>query len=247
MWSPQGRFDDGAAVLDGHVLSRVDAVGKHLLYRWVDAPTLHVHLGLFGRFRIGPSVDPSPNARIAWRSDTHTLSLSGPTVCELFDDDDEQELRHRIGPDPLAPEGGDMDRFRESLARRSIPIGAALLDQKVVAGVGNVYRSEILYLVGLDPRVESRMVDEADVAAIWKTIEQELSRGERIGRIVTVEPSTAGVEKWKDVPRTERLHVYKRSGEPCRTCGSAIESTEMSGRTIWWCPGCQEKRRRPGR
>jgi formamidopyrimidine-DNA glycosylase len=247
VWSPQGRFSEGAAVLTGHEMDRVDALGKHLLYRWVDAPTLHVHLGLFGRFKIGKSIEPSPNARLAWRSGAGMLALSGPTVCELFDDDDESDLRSRIGPDPLAPRDDDLERFRSALSRRTIPIGAAMLDQKVVAGVGNVYRAEILHLVGLDPRTESRRLDEGDVAAIWKETRSELARGERIGRIVTVEPSAAGVTAWKDIPRGERLHVYKRKNQPCRTCGTAIDSVEMAGRSIWWCPECQPKRLRSRR
>lgn len=239
VWSPQGRFSDGAAVLDGMVLDRVDAHGKHLLYRWRGAPTLHVHLGLFGRFRIGPEVTPSPNARIAWRSETHVLALSGPTICELVDGEDEADLLQRIGPDPLAPADGDLGRLQMGLARRSIPIGAALLDQRLLAGVGNVYRAEILFLAGINPHRASRDLTADEVERMWALTVNLMDRGERLGRIVTVDPGEVGLDRLEDAQPGSRLYVYKRSGEACRRCESPVAHGELGGRSIWWCGTCQ--------
>lgn len=242
VWSPQGRFAQEASELDGKRLERVEAMGKHLLYRWRGAPTLHVHLGLFGRFRIGPDVEPSPNARVAWSSDTHLLALSGPTVCEFIDPDAERELAERLGPDPLAPQQDDAQRLAAALGRSTIPIGAAMLDQTVMAGVGNVYRAEILFLAGIDPSTPSKALARDDVEAIWKLTVEQLTLGERLGRIVTVDPEEVGVPGPNKVPRGERTYVYKRAGASCRRCGSGIRSTELGSRSIWWCPSCQKRR-----
>lgn len=239
VWSPQGRFEQESAALDGKRLERVQAAGKHLFYRWEDAPSVHVHLGLFGRFRVGPDVEPSPNARIAWTSSTHVLSLSGPTICEFIDPGTEQELLDRLGPDPLARCDGDLDRLRDALGRRTIPIAGALLDQRVIAGVGNVYRAEILFLAGVDPFVTSRDLPERQIAAIWALAIEQLALGERIGRIVSVDPREVGAPDVRRVPRGSRTYVYKRSGQPCRRCGTAICSDEIANRRIWWCPSCQ--------
>lgn len=239
VWSPQGRFAAEASLLDGRVLERVDALGKHLLYRWHGAPTVHVHLGLFGRFRTGRDVQPSPNARLAWASKEAVLALSGPTVCELFDPDEEADLRKRIGPDPLAPNAGDADRFAETLERRPSPIGAVLLDQSVLAGVGNVYRAEILFLVGIDPFRPAKSLGPGEVERIWQVTVAELEAGERSGRIVTRDPGDLGLSHRREVPRGERRYVYGRGGTPCRRCGETILSRPLAGRPISWCGRCQ--------
>jgi endonuclease-8 len=239
VWSPQGRFAEEAALLDGGRLEAVDAVGKHLLYRWADAPSVHVHLGLFGKFTMGPCVTPSPNARLAWESSTHVVSLSGPTICEFIDPVDEAALFDRLGPDPLARRDDDLERLTSTLSRRSIPIGAALLDQRVAAGVGNVYRAEILFLAGIDPAIPSKRLTPEEIAALWKVTTEQLAIGERIGWIVTVDPAEVGAPSAAKVPRGYRTYVYKRKGKPCRRCGTGIRSTEIAGRTIWWCPSCQ--------
>lgn len=239
--SPQGRFAAGAAVLDGRALLGVDAHGKHLFHRWEGGDTLHVHLGLFGRFRIWTTDPPEPTdgTRLRWRGASGTLHLSGPTVCELVDPDREAAIRDRLGPDPLAPGDGAADVFAEGLARRRAPVGQALLDQALVAGIGNVYRAELCFLAGIDPHRRSDRVDHDDATRLWALAVGELARGERMGRIVTVRPEEVGRTRPRDVPRGERLYVYKRRGEPCRRCGRAIERSELGGRRIWWCPGCQ--------
>ncbi|MDX1690438.1 MAG: DNA-formamidopyrimidine glycosylase family protein [Acidimicrobiia bacterium] len=243
-WSPQGRFDDGAALLDGTVLEGVDARGKHLFYRWEHDRTLHVHLGLFGRFRThrGDSPpDPSDGTRLALRSDDATVYLSGPTDCSLIDPDEEAEILDRLGPDPIADGAEGIDRFAEMLGRRTVGIGQALLDQKAVAGVGNVYRAEALFLEGVHPEVRARDLDDDAVGALWDRLVDLLVAGERAGRIVTVDPDEVGASSTRDLDRSERLYVYKRAGEPCRRCGTEIQRWEMGNRSIWACPACQPR------
>lgn len=238
--SPQGRFAAGAARLDGRRLGDVEAYGKHLFYRWQGGDTLHVHLGLFGRFRTHRRNPPPPSdgTRLAMAGDGVVVYLSGPTACELIDPGDEDALRARLGPDPLV-DPDDGEAFAAALSRRSIPIGAALLDQKIIAGVGNVYRAEVLFLAGIDPHRPSRRLAGDEVDRVWSTVAEQLRAGERSGRILTVVPADVGARRRRDVPRRERLYVYKRHGQSCRRCGHAIAQDELGGRTIWWCPRCQ--------
>lgn len=239
-WSPQGRFAAGAARLDGRTLDNIEALGKHLFYRWDSGETLHVHLGLFGKYKTFRSDPPAPTemTRLAMANHRAVVYLAGPTICELIDPQLEDDLRARIGPDPLAnPREGR--RFAANLLRRRIPIGAALFNQQIVAGVGNVYRAEILFKCGISPHRPADQIGESESAELWSTIRSELRRGEQTGRIVTVTPHDVGVRSRADIPRLERLYVYKRAGEACRRCGGTVQSAEMANRLIWWCPTCQ--------
>ncbi len=239
--SPQGRFADGAAVLDGRVLEGVDALGKHLFYRWEGGDTLHVHLGLFGRFRTWSTDPPRPTdgTRLRWTGPSGTLHLAGPTVCELLDPDAEVDIRDRLGPDPLAAVTGDRERFAAGLARRRVAVAQALLDQKQVAGIGNVYRAELLFIAGIHPLRPADEVGDDGAGRVWDLAVGLMTLGERIGRIVTVDPVEAGYERPRDVPRGERLHVYHRDDEPCRRCGTGIRRRDLAARAVWWCPTCQ--------
>ena len=240
--SPQGRFAAGAARLDGQTVTGIDALGKHLFYRFDSGDVLHVHLGLFGRFRVRslPAPEPSPNARLVMETAADHLHLSGPTVCELLDPDAEDGLRARLGPDPILEPADGADRLVDRLSRRSISIGAALLDQSVVAGIGNVYRSELLFLVGVHPLSVAKTLHEDTVRDLWTRSVDALRDGERTGRIVTVDPDELGARAPSDLRRGERLYVYKRTGDPCWRCGTAIRSADADGRNVWWCPKCQQ-------
>lgn len=237
--SPQGRFAAGAARLDGRTLETATAAGKHLFYGWEGGETLHVHLGLVGKFRtfVDDPPPPTPGTRMAWTSDNGTLYLAGPMVCELITPDEEDRIRSTIGPDPLG--GGIGTDFVARLRTRSIPIGAALLDQKTLAGIGNVYRAELLFLAGIHPATPARELDDAAAEGLWNLAVRHLRAGERAGRIITVDPSEVGARSRRDLARGERLYVYKRDGEECRRCGAEILRTELAGRWIWWCPACQ--------
>jgi len=239
-WSPQGRFSAGAERLDGRLLDDIEAVGKHLFYRWEGDETLHVHLGLFGKFKTFHHDPPAPTeeTRLAMTNGRSVVYLAGPTICELVDPQEEDRLRARLGPDPLGRRRA-FGQFAGNLARRRIPIGAALLDQKVVAGIGNVYRAEVLFKGGIDPHLPADQLSRDRTRALWSTVVAELRRGESEGKIVTVSPNDVGVRGRLDIPRDERLYVYKREGQSCRKCGATIRLAEMANRLIWWCPTCQ--------
>ena len=236
--SPQGRFASGAALLDGFVLTGIDAYGKHLLYRFDDGPLLHVHLGLFGRFTTHRGDAPPPRGAIRLRLEGGdcAVDLRGPTACDLIDPDDEARLIARLGPDPLRSDA-DPERAYARITKSSRPIGALLLDQSVIAGVGNVYRAEVLFVLGIHPARPGRDITREEFDAIWSTVSQMLRDGVRAGRIITVRPEDAEGVPRSRLRRGERTYVYRQSA--CRRCGSGVKSWDMSGRRAWACPTCQ--------
>ncbi len=238
--SPQGRFSDGASALDRCVFREARAVGKHLLYRF-DEGFIHIHLGLFGKFRVhrNPAPEPKGAIRLRMKGDDRTLDLSGPTACELFTDEHVARLRARLGPDPLddgEPMEDRRERFYTLLARRRKEIGAVLLDQKVVAGVGNVYRAELLFRAGISPYRSAQQVSHDEADALWDDMVGLLELGKKYDRIITVKPEHADVPPHK-LKRRERLYVYKR--KVCRVCERDIVWGELANRNMYHCPGCQ--------
>jgi formamidopyrimidine-DNA glycosylase len=254
--SPQGRFEEGAARLDGRTLCRIDAHGKHLLYRFDGALTLHVHLGLFGKYRVhraaaalGAPTDepdrataidpPAPVGAVRLRlaGSTTTIDLAGPTACELFDPHDEDALLARLGPDPLRADA-DPARFVDRVGRSRQAIGLLLMDQSVIAGIGNVFRAEALFVNGIHPEQPGRslLADQHD--ALWDTVRSMLRQGVKDNRIVTVDPKEVGIARSK-ITRRDATYVYKR--DTCLRCGSPIQRWAMGGRTCYACPGCQRR------
>jgi endonuclease-8 len=240
-WSPQGRFEADAERIDGHRITSVEAHGKHLVHHFDHDVLLHIHLGLFGLFPLheGDPPAPSPNARLVLRGPGGEAQLSGPTVCELIDDDRWTEIRNGLGPDPLHHPPDGVEVLAERLTRRSVPIGRALLDQKVIAGLGNVYRAEVLYLAGIRPTRRADRLSALEVEAVWTLATAQLTRGEAAGRIVTVDPVDVGAPAGTDLGGDERLYVYKREEHPCHRCGTEIVSRMLADRRVWWCPTCQ--------
>jgi endonuclease VIII len=238
--SPQGRFAAGAAVLDGAVLSDIEAHGKHMFYRFADRDvSLHVHLGLFGRFRSfeRDPQPPTPLTRLVLASDGVELQLSGPTICELIDPAADAALRDRLGPDPLHDD--DPDAAFVALGRRTAPIGQVLLDQRVIAGIGNVYRAEVLFLFGIHPNRPAHALDRATFDDLWRLLRRLMIDGERRGRIITLQPADRTRPLSQLIDEQDRLYVYNRTGLPCRRCGTPIRSWELAGRTMFACPRCQ--------
>jgi endonuclease VIII len=242
--SPQGRFAAGAARIDGAVATGTEAHGKHLFHRYTAAEgeplTLHVHLGLFGRWRTHrlPGPEPTAGTRLRLRTDEAVLHLSGPTACDLVTPAEEAAIHARLGPDPLRRDA-DPERGWAALRRRRSPIGQALMDQSVVAGVGNVYRAESLFLCGIHPDRPSNEVTREEWECLWAHLVRLLRAGERAGRIVTVDPSEVGARSAASVPAGERVYVYRRTGEPCRRCGAAVRRWEMAARRVYACDRCQ--------
>jgi endonuclease VIII len=235
--SPQGRFADAARLLDGAVLTGTDAVGKHLFHRYEHGAIVHVHLGLFGRFLHHPTPPPEPRDTVRYRviGSERTADLVGATACELLDLDGVDRIAARLGPDPLRRDA-DPDRAFAALQRRSVPIGRALLDQAVVAGVGNVYRAELLFVHGLHPLVPARTVTAERWAAMWDTLVTWMRSGVRMRRIVTVDPDEVGTARSR-IRRGAATYVYRQ--EVCRRCGTPVRRWDLAGRWAYACETCQ--------
>ena len=243
--SPQGRFADGAARIDGTVLESVEAYGKHLFHWWGTGEIGHVHLGLFGKFRVERSdTVPLPAGEVRMRMVTGggsepftTVDLSGPTACSIDPPEVRAAIIARLGPDPLRRDAKPAVAI-ERMARSRQPIGALLLDQSVIAGVGNVFRAEALFVNRIDPRRAGRTCPEPDLEALWRTIVAMLRKGVREDRIATVDPSELALPRGR-VRRGEATYVYHR--DVCRRCGTAIRTVALAGRPCWFCPTCQPR------
>lgn len=236
--SPQGRFASGAALVDGRVLRRVDAHGKHLFLGF-DELWVHVHLGLFGTVTLAaaPAPDPRPTVRMRMVGGSRYLDLRGPTICEVVTAADKATIHARLGSDPLRADARPDDAYGR-IRRRGAPIGAVLLDQSVVAGVGNVYRSEVLHRAGVSPFLPGRLLAEPVWAGIWEDLTALLRAGVRSGRIVTTAPEHRSRRSGR-VRRDDALYVYGRTGEACRRCGARVRADDLAARRVYWCPTCQ--------
>jgi formamidopyrimidine-DNA glycosylase len=243
--SPQGRSADLAAQLDGRVLKRIDPYGKHLFYRFApagaervrkaDLLTLHVHLGLFGKFFRQPSPAPEPTGqkRLRMVGERWTIDLSGATIVELLPPPLEDKIMARLGPDPLRRDA-DPHVFLAALARRKISIAEALMDQQVVAGIGNVYRAEALHAERLYPHTPANQLDADTVLALWDRIVAQLRLGLKDRTIVTLPDAPRTSAARRKIPRRDAKCVYKQVD--CYTCGGPVTSEPLAGRTLWWCP-----------
>ncbi|MEU4832204.1 DNA-formamidopyrimidine glycosylase family protein [Streptosporangium sp. NPDC023615] len=241
--SPQGRFAAGALLIDGRVLTEADAHGKHLLLGFDDEHWLHVHLGIYGRYAFGPAPAPAPTGMVRLRlsGDEEYADLRGPNTCELLDPAGRKELHARLGPDPLRADA-DPELAWRRIGRSRASIGILLMDQSVVAGVGNIYRAEALFRQGIDPSRPGRDLTRARWEAVWADLVSLMADGVRVGHIDTVRPEHTP-EAMGRPPRVDghggEVYVYRRSGMPCHLCGTEIRTEVLTGRNLFWCPSCQ--------
>ncbi|MGB9281902.1 MAG: zinc finger domain-containing protein [Pseudonocardiaceae bacterium] len=241
--SPQGRFSAAAAVLDGLVLQRADAHGKHLFHVYRPDLVVHVHLGLYGAFTEAtlPVQPPRGQVRMRLVGATHWTDLRGPTACELLAEHEADAVRARLGPDPLRPDG-DPDRAWARISRSRAPLATLLMDQSVLAGVGNVYRAELLFRHQLDPLLPGCELRADQWTALWSDLADLMADGVRRGRIDTVRPEHDPVRMGRPARQDRHggeVYVYRRTGAPCLVCGTAVVAARHGGRNLYWCPHCQ--------
>jgi len=239
--SPQGRFAEAAARLDERVLRDVEAYGKHLFYDFGDGDLVHVHLGLFGKFmrHDPPPAAPRDTVRLRMSSLRATVDLVGATECALIDPGVRESILARLGPDPLRKDAVPERAFTK-LQRRKTPIGAALMDQSVLAGVGNVYRAEILNVFGLHPEAPANSVSREQFDAMWAQLVDWLRHGVKDQVIITVDPKAIGKPRSR-IGRREALWVYKQ--DRCRRCGTEVRRWDLAGRWAYACETCQPRPR----
>lgn len=247
--SPQGRFAGGAARLSGAVLRDAEAHGKHLLHHYDRDRTLHVHLGLYGKFADGPAPAPPPVGQVRLRltSRRHWLDLRGPAACELLAPPEVAALRARLGADPLRDDA-DPDAAYGRIGRSRAPLAGLLLDQSVVAGPGLVYVSEVLFRAGLPPTYPGRALSRPAWQELWRDLCALMKEGAATGRIDTVHAAHTP-EAMARAPRVDRhggeVYVYRRAGQPCLVCGTGVLRAGLAGRHSYWCPRCQPAPRQP--
>lgn len=236
--SPQGRFTKEAAVLDGLTVRDIDPRGKHLLYHFEDGPVWHVHLGLYGKYRSfkGEQPEPRGQVRAAVVSSSGGFHLVGPNTCELLTESQVEALRERLGPDPLA--GDKPDKMVERISRSRAAIGSLLLDQSVIAGVGNIYRADGLFLEGIHPQTRGIELDKSQIENLWTRLKQLLQIGLKHNKIITADPKVVGKPRSR-MKREERLLIYK--AVRCPVCASAVQTLTIAARRIDACPNCQPR------
>jgi endonuclease-8 len=263
--SPQGRFGSEAAQLDGRVLESATAVGKHLFVDLEDR-VLHVHLGLIGTFPVRPyhrqdrAGPPEPTGAVRLRlvGTQHVADLRGPMTCALIDEGRRAVIEEALGPDPLDPKA-EPDRALRRIRRSRKGIGALLMEQQVIAGIGNVYRCEVLHRLAIDPF--TRGVDLTDGAwwDIWAELTRLLPLGAAFSQILTMDDQVLEAERMVadgsagEITQTltgerlgeyfeRRFLTYQRAGEACRRCDTVLACESVAGRVLYWCRHCQTRR-----
>jgi endonuclease-8 len=252
--SPQGRFAADAALLDGQRCLGADSAGKHLFVEFEGERFVHVHLGLIGGFAVHQRVAevPAPVGAVRLRlvtadddGPTSYADLRGATACELITREEEGLLLDRLGPDPLR-EDADWTAAWARVHRSRSPIATLLMDQSVLAGVGNVYRAEVLFRHRLDPMRPGSSLRRAGFAAVWDDLAMLLADGVRRGRIDTVRvphPEARRDRVAAARPGRSRVWVYRRQGEDCFVCGTTVRTQVLAARNLFWCPRCQPRHR----
>ena len=244
----------GAALLDGRVLERAEAQGKQMFLRFSGDHWLRVHLGLYGMWRFaGPGLagygrrtkrdggeewPPAPRGQVRLRllAGRRLADLSGPTACEILDPAQKLAVQAVVGDDPLRPDAEPARAVAKLRASRSA-VGLLLMRQDIIAGVGNIFRAELLFRARIEPHKPGRSLTEAQARGLWDDFAGLLPLCVADGRIVTTRPEhrRAG----RGVRRGEASYVAHRAGKPCRVCGDPVLKEDMAGRTLYWCATCQ--------
>ncbi len=233
--SPNRRFETGAALLDASTVTSLQAYGKHIFYNFDARRVLHVHLGMDGSFAYHRNGNHNGRARSgAWlrvASPTLAFDLRNPKVCELIDATRRDRIIAALGPDPILVD--TPPRGLAAIRDVSRPVGEALVDQSVIAGVGNVYRAEILYACAIHPERQAATLSDDDLANIWSGAVRMLRAGVADGgRIRTV-------ERRRDLKVRDSRTYYVYGQRFCARCGSLIRRWTLGAQLAYACETCQ--------
>ncbi|MFF8917750.1 DNA-formamidopyrimidine glycosylase family protein [Streptomyces sp. NPDC015032] len=222
----------GRAVLD--VVSR----GKHLLTRIEGDLTLHSHLGMDGAWRVYAPGErwrggPAHQIRAVLANPEHTAVGYRLPVLELLRTRDEEQAVGHLGPDLLGPGWNPDTALRNLLSDPARPLGEALLDQRNLAGIGNIYKAELCFLARATPWLPVGDLAPSTAARLVTTAKQLLEANR--DRPVRTTTGTAA----RGYGTHERLWVYGRTNRPCLRCGTPIRTADQDARPTYWCPRCQ--------
>jgi formamidopyrimidine-DNA glycosylase len=213
--------------------ARVESVerrGKHQLVRLSTGDTLVVHFRMTGDWLVDDTRDPRPQyARVLFEiDDALRVSLIDPRALSVVTlHRDGEDTLPKLGPDAIDA-AGDVAAFGAALVRRRVPIKVALLDQRVLAGVGNIYAAEALWLARIDPRVMASTLTRARQRRLLEAVRAVLLDAQR----------RAG--RYRD-DGVGRFEVYDRAGLACSRCGTTIRRIAQAGRSTYFCPRCQRR------
>ena len=217
--------------LRGARVERVEAVGKHLLVDFEGGWSVRVHLGMTGRWRFGAPTGPRRDggARLVLVTRAWAARCYGAPTVALDRSPAARAALARLGPDLSLAEPDIGEALRRARLRTGpVTVTEVLLDQTVVAGIGNVYRNEAMFELGIHPETPLAAVDDANLARL-------LDRSARHLRANRGRPRTTTGARRPD----RRLYVYDRAGLPCRRCGHTIHRARTASRATFWCPSCQ--------
>jgi formamidopyrimidine-DNA glycosylase len=242
-----------ARALVGGRFLEVSRRGKYLLFTVQSAaqtmPALVVgHLGMTGRMYLRRAGMPLPR---------HTALVLGLGREEFIFEDMRYFGRftldtgamERLGPEPLGQDF-TVHYFAQALKRSSQPVKVKLLDQRLVAGIGNIYASEALFQAGISPRLPARRLKAEQIARLWRAIRVVLAEAIEWGSTVPLNyPGTGrrdrlfyfGSADAAGHLRMERLRMYDRAGQPCPGCGAVVKRLVQAGRSTYYCPVCQRR------
>jgi endonuclease VIII len=220
--------------LSGRVVTGCVARGKHLLTRVAGGVTVHTHLRMDGSWRVRPAADritPSHRIRLILANDTWQAVGYQLGVVEILPTARESSVVGHLGPDLLGPDWDPAEAARRLASQSARPVGEALLDQRNLAGIGNLYKAETLFLQGIDPWRPVGAV--ADLGALIGTAQRLLDANKERASQITTGSWRRGEETW----------VYGRAGRPCRRCGTPVryagQGSDRDERITYWCPRCQ--------
>ncbi len=244
------RHNSGPSELDerllGRVVTRVGRKGKFLAAPLDDGQTLVAHLGMSGRFTVGDPAEEAPphtHFRALLDNGTEVRFIDPRTFgfVAVFDDEEiERSGFAKLGPDAWA-EPVSVDDLRLALAKRTAPIKALLLDQVLVAGLGNIYADEVLHLARVHPLLPGRDLTDDELErlreAVGVILELAIANGgTSLDDLAYLLPDGRAGEN------LEQLAVYGRTDRPCPTCGTPIERIVVRARSTHFCPHCQPPR-----
>ncbi|MCS4536453.1 Fpg/Nei family DNA glycosylase [Corynebacterium sp. HS2168-gen11] len=244
--SPQGRFSAEAALVNHQPFIGAEAFGKHL-FLYFDGPQperiIWIHLGLIGTLAFEPPSTTRGQIRLSIATNTLAANLRGPQWCRLIDETQMQRAVAKLGADPLRSDA-EFAPIAAKVRKSTRSIGSLLMDQKLFAGVGNIYRAETLFRLGISPTTAGNQLDDAQLQAIWDDLVTLMQDGVHAGRIDTVReehtPAAMGRAPRKDDHGGE-VYTYRRHGQPCYICGTPIATRSLEGRNLFWCPTCQQE------
>jgi endonuclease VIII len=225
--------------LTGVGIREVVSRGKHQLFRFANDHTLHTHFRMDGTWRIYPagrkwSGGPEFQIRAVLATAEHSCVGYRLPVIELIPTADEPEVVGHLGPDLLGPDWDEEEALRRLARESSRPVGVALLDQRNLAGIGNMYMAELCFTMGVNPASAVATVDQ---------LPRLVRRGKQM---LEVNKERAIQTTTGDLRERERMWVYRRDNAPCRRCRTPIAVTMLGElgreRAAYWCPSCQPER-----